>query len=160
MSLWGIDTTYAQGRYRAFAEYVNDNINSLPWDGHGNGGGGYLNGVYSQGYTQGARWVGSAVGSGSKVQTLGWMDAQTGRQFKLHTGTVNISIGAYDSLHAPNNSAPHGRLSAVSASQVLHWQGLTLTPEASWSNLSEGQGIANNRTHNLRFGLTVQAPLR
>lgn len=160
MSLWGMESTYAQGRYRAFAEYVNANINSLPWDGGGHGGGGYVNGVYSQGYTQGARWVGPAVGSGSKVLTLGWMDVQTGRQLKLHTGTVNTSIGAHDPLHAPKNSAPHGLLSAVSASQVMHWNGLTLTPEASWTNLSKGQDIASNRISNLRFGVTVQAQLR
>ena len=158
MSLWGMDTTYAQGRYRAFAEYVNDNINSLPWDGRGNGGGGYINAVYNQGYTQGARWVGPAVGSGSKVLTLGWMDAQTGRQLKLHSGTVGVSIGAFDPLHAPNG-APHGQLQAISASQVLHWLGLTLIPEASWTHLDQGQDSAANRKTNWRLGLTLQLPL-
>ena len=158
MSLWGMDTTYAQGRYRAFAEYVNANINSLPWDGRGNDGGGYVNGVYTQGYTQGARWVGPAVGSGSKVLTLGWMDAQTGRQLKLHTGTVGVSIGAYDPLHA-TTFAPHGQLQAVSASQILHWLGLTLIPEASWTHLDQGQDSAANRKSNLRLGVTLQLPL-
>ena len=159
MSLWGVDTTYAQGRYRVFAEHVNANINSLPWDGAGNGGPGYVNGVYNQGYTQGARWVGPAVGSGSKVLTLGWMDAETGRQLKLHTGTVGTSIGAYDPQHAPSNSAPHGQLRAVSASQVMHWLGVTLTPEVSWVHLDDGQDVAGNRKTDLRLGLTLSIPI-
>lgn len=159
MSLWGMDTTYAQGRYRAYAEYVNANINSLPWDGKGNGGGGYINGVYDQGYTQGGRWVGTPMGSGSKVLTLGWMDAQTGLQLKFHTGTLGVSMGAYDPLHAPNNSAPHGNLLGLSASQVMHWKGLTLTPEASWIHLTEGHDTGANLQTNLRLGVTMQVPL-
>lgn len=157
MSLWGIDTTYAQGRYRVFAEHVNANISSLPWDGAGNSGPGYVNGVYTQGYTQGARWVGPAVGSGSKVLTLGWMDVETGRQFKLHTGSVGASLGAYDPKHAPN--APHGQLRAVSGSQVLHWLGVTLVPEASWSHLDQGQDTLQNRKTNLRAGVTLVVKL-
>jgi hypothetical protein len=159
MSLWGMDTTYAQGRYRAYAEYVNANINSMPWDGAGNGGGGFINGVYTQGYTQGGRWVGTAVGSGSKVLTLGWMDAQSGLQLKLHTGTVLTSIGAYDPLHTPNNSAPHGNLLGLSASRVMHWKGVTLTPEASWMHLTEGQDTGANLKTNLRLGVSMQVPL-
>ena len=159
MSLWGMDSTYAQGRYRVFAEYLNANINSLPWDGAGNGGAGYVNSVYNQGYTQGARWAGPAVGSGSQVLTLGWMDAQTGRLLKLHSGTVNTSLGAYDPLHTPTSGAPHGQLRGVSASQVLHWMGLRLTPEASWTHLNQGQDTSNNLKTNLRLGVTLSVPV-
>ena len=160
MSLWGLETTYAQGRYRAYAEYINANIDSIPWAGPANGGGGgYVNGVYSQGYTQGGRWAGSAAGSGSRVYTLGWMDAQTGLQFKAHTGTVPVSLGAFDPLNSPAAGAPHGQLRGLSASQVWQWKGLTITPEASWVRLSQGQDTGANRQINLRLGLTLEVPL-
>ena len=106
MSLWGLEQTYGQGRYRVFAEYANANAFSLPWDSNNTPFPGYTNWIYSQGYTNGARWVGSAGGSGSQVTTLGWMDAQSQRMLKLHAGTVNSSLGAYD----PRVDAPHGRL--------------------------------------------------
>lgn len=155
MSLWGLEQTYGQGRYRVFAEYANANAFSLPWDSNNTPFPVYTNGVYSQGYTNGARWVGAAGGSGSQVTTLGWMDAQSQRMLKLHAGTVNSSLGAYD----PRVDAPHGRLRGLSASQALRWHGLTWTPELSWTHLSDGQDVGANRRNNLRAGVSLHVPL-
>ena len=128
---------------------------SLPWDSNNTPFPVYTNGVYSQGYTNGARWVGAAGGSGSQVTTLGWMDAQSQRMLKLHAGTVNSSLGAYD----PRVDAPHGRLRGLSASQALRWRGLTWTPELSWTHLSDGQDVGANRRNNLRAGVSLHVPL-
>lgn len=155
MSLWGVEQTYGAGRYRVFAEYANTNAYSLPWD-HKPQFPGYINGVYNQGYTHGARWVGSAQGAGSQVTTLGWMDAQGLRMLKLHLGKVGHSVGAYDPRFA---DAPHGRLRGLSASQSLVWQGLTWAPELFWLQLSEGQDQRANKRNAVRLGLTVQSPL-
>lgn len=154
MSLWGVETTYGQGQYRVFAEWANTNAYSLPWDTKDQFPG-YVNGVYSQGYTQGSRWAGSAQGSGSEVLTLGWMDAARQRMVKLHAGKVHTSLGAYD----PRVSAPRGDLWGVSASQVLSWKGMRLTPELAYTELSEGQDQRANQRKSLRVGMVVAATL-
>jgi hypothetical protein len=87
------------------------------------------------------------------------MDTQTGLQLKAHTGTVPVSLGAFDPLHSPVAGAPHGQLRGLSASQDWQWKGLTLSPEASWVHLSQGQDTGGNRKNKLRLGLTLQVPL-
>lgn len=154
MSLWGVEQTYGEGRYRVFAEYANTNAYSLPWNSQPQFAG-YINGVYSQGYTNGARWVGSAAGGGSQVTTLGWMDAQSQRMLKVHVGKVGTSVGAYD----PRVNAPHGQLHGLSASQSLQWQGLTWIPELSWLHLDQGQDQGASKLNTLRVGVTVQTNL-
>jgi hypothetical protein len=153
MSLWGAEKTYDNGRYRVFVEWANSNAYSLPWDTKPTFPG-YVNGVYSQGYTQGARWVGPAQGSGSRVLTLGWMDAEQQRQFKLHSGTINTSLGAY----SPTLNAPHGRMWGLSASQTVRWMGMTLTPELAYTHLAEGEDQGANKRTNLRVGLLMAVP--
>ena len=154
MNLWGVEQTYGQGRYRVFAEYANTNAYSLPWDTKPQFPG-YINGVYNQGYTNGARWVGSAQGAGSQVTTLGWMDAQRQRMLKLHVGKIGYSVGAYD----PRVDAPHGQLRGLSASQSLRWRGLTWVPELSWMHLDQGQDQRASKLNTVRVGVTVQTGL-
>ncbi|MBM3387289.1 MAG: capsule assembly Wzi family protein, partial [Betaproteobacteria bacterium] len=153
LSLWGVEQSYGAGRYRVFAEYANTHAYSLPWDRKPSFPG-YINGVYNQGYTNGARWVGSAQGAGSQITTLGWMDAQGQRMFKLHLGKVGQSVGAYDPRFAP---APHGHLLGLSASQSLLWQGHSWVPELTWLQLSEGQDQRANRRQALRLGVTIRS---
>jgi Capsule assembly protein Wzi len=153
MSLWGAEKTFDHGRFRVFAEWANSNAYSLPWDTQPTFPG-YVNGVYSQAYTQGARWAGPAQGSGSRVLTLGWMDAEQQRQFKLHSGTINTSLGVY----APTLNAPRGRLWGLSASQTMHWMGMTLTPELAYTHLAEGEDQGANKRTNLRAGLLMAVP--
>lgn len=154
MSLWGVESTFEGGRYRGFAEWADTNAYSLPWDTNASFPG-YVNGVYRQGYTQGARWAGSAQGSGSQVLTLGFMDAELQRMLKLHVGTVHKSIGAF----SPAVDAPHGRLRGVAASQVFQWGHVTLTPELAWTHLSKGTDQAASKRHGVRLGLAARVPL-
>lgn len=154
MSLWGVEQTYGEGRLRVFAEYTNTHANSLPWESQAPFAG-YVNGVYRQGYTNGARWAGSALGGGSRVTTLGWMDAQNQRMVKVHVGKVGISVGAYD----PRVDAPHGQLRGLSASQAFKWQGLSWVPELSWMQLDQGQDQRASKLNTVRVGVTVQSAL-
>jgi hypothetical protein len=154
MSLWGVESTYGQGQYRVFAELTNANGYSLPWDTKPSFPG-YVNGVYAQGYTQGARWAGPAQGSGSRVTTLGWMDAANQRQLKVHVGRISASLGAYDPRVF---NAPHGDVWGVSASQVFSWKGMRLTPELAYTELSQGQEQRANKLKNLRLGLQMDVP--
>jgi hypothetical protein len=151
MKLYGVEKTYGAGQYRVFAEYANSlttgwgTLELVP---------GFTNGVYTQGYTQGGRWVGSAQGGGSEVTTLGWMDAQAQRQVKLHLGRVGLGVGAF----APTLNAPHGRMWGLSASQTMHWMGMTLTPELAYTHLAEGEDQGANKRTNLRVGLLMAVP--
>ncbi len=157
MSLLGVEKTWGQGRYRAFAEYTNTNGNSLKFSDRLEPG--YVNGFYAQGYTHGARWIGSAQGGGAKVWTVGLMDAQARRLIKFLRGNIppGFSVGAYQpSLGA---AAPHGTLTGLSASQQWDWQGLSVTPEIDWLHLSAGQSQRANRTQNWRFGITLSKAL-
>lgn len=154
MSLWGLEKTYDEGRYRVFAEWTDANAYSLPWDTKPSFPG-YVNGVYSQGYTQGARWLGAAQGAGSRVLTLGWMDAQLQRQLKLHTGEIFSSLGAY----SPTRNAPHGRMWGLSASQSIPWRGMMVTPELAYTRLASGEDQGANKRVNLRAGLMLSMPL-
>ena len=83
------------------------------------------------------------------------MDAQSQRMLKLHTGTVLWSVGS----GYPNTSAPHGTLRGLIASQTVQWQGLSWTPELSWTQLSDGQDTGASQRHNLRLGVSVQMPM-
>jgi Capsule assembly protein Wzi len=151
MKLYGVEKTYGAGQYRVFVEYANTLTTGYQVAGLFPG---YTNGVYTQGYTQGARWVGSAQGGGSEVTTLGWLDAQAQRQIKLHLGRVGKAVGAY----APTLNAPHGRMWGVSASQTTHWMGMTLTPELAYTHLAEGEDQGANKRTNLRVGLLMAVP--
>jgi hypothetical protein len=82
------------------------------------------------------------------------MDAEQQRQFKLHSGTINTSLGAY----SPTLNAPHGRMWGLSASQTLHWMGMTLTPELAYTHLAEGEDQGANKRTNLRVGLLMAVP--
>jgi hypothetical protein len=154
MSLWGLESTYGNGQYRVFAEWADTNGYSLPWDNKPTFPG-YVNGVYTQGYTQGARWVGSAQGSGSRVMSVGWMDAANQRLLKLHVGNIKTSLGSYD----PRVTAPQGDMWSISASQVLSWKGMKFTPEMAYTHLSEGDDQRANKRKNLRLGMVVAVPL-
>jgi Capsule assembly protein Wzi len=154
MMLWGAEKTFDHGRYRVFAEWMSANAFTAPWE-RGQSFPGYINGVYTQGYTQGARWAGPAAGAGARVMTLGWMDAQEQRQLKLHKGEVATSIGTY----SPTLDAPHGHLWALSASQSWPWKGMTVTPELSYTHLSQGTDQGVNKRTNLRAGLLLTIPL-
>ncbi len=149
MSLWGLELTDPSGRYRFFGEYNNTHANSLPWENPRFPG--YTNGVYTQGYTHGTRWIGSSFGGGSEVTTLGWLDSQNERMIKLHWGSITHSAGAY----APNLSAPRGALKGLSMRQTWHWQGYRISPEMSVLNLSQGQDQWANKRQNLRLGIEV-----
>ncbi|MEY5099033.1 MAG: hypothetical protein RJA36_1752 [Pseudomonadota bacterium] len=152
-TLAGFESWFEQGRYRAFAEFMDTNV-PHPFGIPGTEPA-YLNAYYPQGYTNGARWIGSSMGGGSKVMTVGYMDAQMQRQLKLHAGKVGLGLGAY----APGSDAPRGDLLAVSASQAFRWKSFTLTPEIDWLHLSEGSDQRANKTHQFRLGLALSMPL-
>lgn len=151
MSLWGVESTYGQGQYRVFAEWTNTNTYSLPWDTKPSFPG-YLNGVYVQGFTQGARWVGSAQGAGSRVLTLGWMDAAKQRLLKLHVGKIHTGVGAYN----PRWQAPTGDFWGFSAQQTAGWRNLQLTPELALIRFPQGHDERLGGRQVMRVGIDIR----
>ena len=152
MSLWGFEHSWAEGRYRAYAEWLDTNTYSLPWDTKP-GFAGYVNGVYGQGYTQGGRWIGSVFGGGARVLTLGWMDADTGLYARIHTGTLRMSPGSYNPSWP---DAPRGSISAFSLSRDLAHGALRIRPEIAYMQLGQGQKGGALGRHNLMLGVQVQ----
>lgn len=151
MRLWGAEWTLG-ARHRLFAEYADSYTTGWQTAGLIPG---YTNGVYSQGYTNGARWIGSAQGGASRVTTVGWMDAGRDLRLKAHWGSVGLGLGSY----APGVDQPHGQLRGLSVSQDVRWLGVAWTPELSWTHLSDGQDVGANRRNNLRAGVALHVPL-
>jgi hypothetical protein len=154
MNLWGVENTYADGRYRVFAEYANTNANSLPWEPKPMFPG-YVNWVYALGYTNGGRWLGASQVSGSQMSTLGWMDAANMQMAKLHFGRIGSSLGVY----APAIELPHGRMWGVSAQQTWLWKGMSFTPELAYIRFTQSAALAGNQRHSLRAGMAVAVGL-
>ena len=118
----GGDAVWGGGRYRLWFEHSNTYTHrGLGW---GRLGVGYLNGHYPQGFTQGTRWIGSSQGGGSRVTTLGLMDAKTQTLWKLHWGEIGISLGSY----VPSASAPHSKLRSLEWSRSFQHGKYVLTP--------------------------------
>lgn len=153
MSLFGVETWFAQGRYRAFVEYADTSVDAIYDNKHRIAG--YDNYYYPQGLTNGGRWIGSGFGGGSEVLTLGLLDAQSQRLLKLHTGQIHYSVGA----HQPGSNAPKGEFLGISASQTLRWGSFHVTPEIEWLGFKEGQDLGDNQRHQWRLGLTASKPL-
>ena len=154
MSLWGLENTVGNGQFRIFAEYTDTNAPSLPWE-TGPRFAGLTNGVYSQGYTNGGRWVGSSQGGGSQLFILGWMDIQRQYVYKLFVGNVGLSLGAF----SPGANAPHGHLYGLSLRRGISLQGLDLVPEFSWTHLINGDDLGVNKRNNMRVGVTALVPI-
>ena len=150
MHLVGFEQVLAEGGHRMFVEYADTNVPQL--DNKSAVEPAYLNGYYRQGYTNGARWIGSAQGGGSRVTTLGWLDAQRNMLIKVHRGTVGLSVGAYD----PDVNAPKGTLTGLSARRTFDMYRWRLTPELSIMQLSAGQDVGVNKRTNVRLGMEIQ----
>ena len=154
MSLWGVESTYGNGRFRVFAEYADANASSLPWSSHPPFPG-YVNGVYQQGYTNGGRWAGPSQGSGAKLTTLGWMDAANMQMAKLYFGHITTSVGVY----TPNTQQPNGSMWGFSAQQTLLWKGVSVTPELAYIRFAQGANLAGGQRNNLRAGVSASIGL-
>ena len=154
MSLWGVESTYGNGRFRVFAEYADANMNSLPWSSKSPEPG-YVNGVYQQGYTNGGRWAGPSQGSGAKLTTLGWMDAANMQMAKLYFGHITTSVGVY----TPNTQQPNGSMWGFSAQQTLLWKGVSVTPELAYIRFAQGANLAGGQRNNLRAGVSASIGL-
>lgn len=150
MSIWGVESTYGNGRFRVFAEYADTNANSLPWETDPKFPG-YVNGVYQQGYTNGVRWVGASQGAGSKLTTLGWMDAANMQMVKLHFGRIGTSVGVY----MPGVALPNGNMWGLSAQQTLLWKGMSITPEVAYTRYDQGANLAGGKRNSLRAGVSA-----
>ena len=154
MSLWGVESTYGNGRFRVFAEYADANTYSLPWSSKPPSPG-YVNGVYQQGYTNGGRWAGPSQGSGAKLTTLGWMDATNMQMAKLYFGHITTSVGVY----TPNTQQPNGSMWGFSAQQTLLWKGVSVTPELAYIRFAQGANLAGGQRNNLRAGVSASIGL-
>lgn len=155
MSLAGAEWTTSNGRHRIFGERSSTYVWTLPWNDANGVGSGYRNWAYSQGYTNGGRWIGSSFGGDARVFTLGWMDAQDNRMVKLFTGEVSVSQGSYN----PSITAPKGKLTGAAVQQSFQWRDITITPELSYQHLAQNASVEANKRTCLRGSVTFSMPL-
>ena len=153
MHLAGFEKVLAEGRHRVFIEYADTYVSG--WPDRASRVPGYISNFYFQGYTNGARWIGSAQGGASRVTTLGWFDAERNMMVKLHSGSIGLSLGAHD----PDVNAPRGNLTGFSARRTFDMYRWHWTPELSVMQLSQGQDSRANKRTNTRLGVEVRMPL-
>ena len=114
-----------------------------------------------------ARWSPQAriavrmSGQALLVAAVGLCLALAGAQVQAQPAGVDMSEAALmtGNLGKATETQNLGTLRGLSASQTLQWQGLHLTPELSWTQLSNGPDTAASQRHNLRLGVSVQMPL-
>ncbi len=134
---------------------------TFPWNDYHYVGNGYRNGSYPQGFTDGARWIGSSFGGDARILTFGWLDAEASRLLKVYTGETSTALGSYD----PNTNAtgnligPHGSLVGFGAQQSFKWNAWTVTPEVAYTHLAHGISIGVNKTTDVRGGVTFSRSL-
>lgn len=161
LTLGGLETWSADGRYRWFMEYANTHcqVKGDPNAGRyavGTAGCAYRNSQYPQGETNATRWQGAAFGPDSSMTTLGWYDAQERRLVKLHRGQIGVSVGTYNPLLT---NLPGGDTWGLSVKQTFDWAGVRWTPEASYMHLNAGRGQGNYQNSDLRIGVAAVLPL-
>ena len=161
LTLGGVETWSADGRYRWFLEYTDTHcqVRGDPNGGNypvGRSGCAYQNYQYPQGETNATRWQGSSFGPDSTMTTLGWYDAQERRMVKLHRGQIGVSVGTYNPILT---NLPGGDTWGVSVKQTLDWAGVRWTPEASYMHLNAGRGQGNYQNSDLRIGIAASMPL-
>ena len=161
MTLEGLEWWSESGRHRVFTEYMQTYTDSFPWNPAKYVGSGYRNWAYPQGFTNGARWIGSSFGGDARILTLGWLDAEASRLLKVYFGETSTALGSYD----PNTNAtgnligPHGSLVGVAAQQSFQWNAWTITPEVDYTHLAQGISIGVNKTTDVRGGVTFSRSL-
>ena len=161
LTLGGVETWSADGRYRWFVEYTDTHcqVRGDPNGGQypvGRSGCAYRNYQYPQGETNATRWQGAAFGPDSSMTTLGWYDAQERRLIKLHRGQIGVSVGTYNPLLI---NLPGGDTWGLSVKQTFDWAGVRWTPEASYMHLNAGRGQGNYQNSDLRIGVAAVLPL-
>lgn len=161
LTLGGLETWSADGRYRWFVEYADTHcqVHGNPSSGNypsGRSGCAYVNGQYPQGETNATRWQGSSFGPDSVMSTVGWYDAQNRRLIKFMRGEVGTSVGSYNPALG---NVPRGPAWGLNVKQTMDWQGVRWSPELAYMHLANGQDQVNYRKSDLRIGLTASMSL-
>ena len=106
LGMYGVEVWSEDGGDRFFAEYAETGCRS-PVHREPEKGCAYRNYAYPEGYVNAGRWIGSSAGPDSRLLTLGWIGASTGRSVKLNLGRVGSRIGSYSPL--PDDPRSSGR---------------------------------------------------
>ena len=113
----------------------------------------YLNYAYTEGYTNGNRWLGASVGSDGKLLTLGWIDSDWDSALRLDYGHVGSHFGTYGVPLAPLR--PSSPLWAISARRSWHVGTTTVTPEFDWMRVAATDGVHVSPRLSLEMSTTL-----
>lgn len=151
LALYGAETWSADGRHRGFVEFAETGCRA-PIGRTPEWGCAYRNHAYRDGYTQGGRWLGAAVGPDARLLTVGWQDVEAGHALRLHAGRVGARIGRFGAVRDP---AHRGELVGLGAQTRWRWGGATVTPSLEWLRIDAPAG----RRTEARIGATLDWPL-
>jgi membrane-associated phospholipid phosphatase len=152
LEVLGAETWTADGSMRFYVEAAEIGCRET-WRKRTTPGCAYLNYAYSNGYTNGQRWLGAGIGSDGKVVTLGWIDSEWDAGVKLSYGHVGTSIDASSGSVQP--LSPYAPLWAFSARRSWHFGSTSVTPEFDWTRLQRADGVHVSP----RIGLEMSAAL-
>jgi membrane-associated phospholipid phosphatase len=113
----------------------------------------YINYAYTNGFTNGNRWLGASIGADGKLLTLGWIDSEWDASVRLDYGHVGTHVDTYSDSIRP--LVPGAPLWALSARRSWHIGSTSVTPEFDWTRLEARDGIHVAS----RFGLEVSTTL-
>ena len=152
LEVLGAEAWTADGSMRFYVEAAEIGCRET-WRKRTTPGCAYLNYAYSNGYTNGQRWLGAGIGSDGKVVTLGWIDSEWDSAVRLSYGHVGTSIDPRSGSVQP--LSPYAPLWAFSARRSWHLGSTSVTPEFDWTRL---QGVDGVRV-SPRVGLEISTTL-
>ena len=138
LEVLGAEAWTADGSMRFFVEAAEIGCRET-WRKRTTPGCAYLNYAYSNGYTNGQRWLGAGIGSDGKALTLGWIDSEWDSDVRLTYGHVGTSIDPSSGSVQP--LSPFAPLWALSMRRGWRFGSTSITPEFDWTRLQGADGV-------------------
>jgi membrane-associated phospholipid phosphatase len=138
METLGAETWTADGTMRFYFEAAEIGCRET-WRHPTTPGCAYVNYAYTNGFTNGNRWLGASIGADGKLLTLGWIDSEWDSAVRLAYAHVGTHIDTYSDSVRP--LVPGAPLWALSARRSWHFGSTSITPEFDWTRLEARDGI-------------------
>lgn len=152
MEVLGAETWTADGTMRFYFEAAEIGCRET-WRQHTTPGCAYINYAYTNGFTNGNRWLGASIGSDGKLLTLGWIDSEWDSSVRLDYGHVGSHIDTFSDSIRP--VVPGTPLWALSARRSWHFGSTSVTPEFDWTRLEGPDGIHVSSRIGLEMSTTL-----
>jgi len=152
METLGAEVWTAGGAMRFYFEAAEIGCRET-WRGRTTPGCAYTNYAYTNGLTNGNRWLGASIGADGKLLTLGWIDSEWDSSVRLDYAHVGTHVDTYSDTVRP--LVPGAPLWVLSARRSWHFGSTSVTPEFDWTRLEARDGVHVTS----RFGVEMSTTL-